>query len=315
MIITKEALQLYISKGAGEVALKRFLSFAMLHGKASATDLLSSPEDLSHHLRLLEPVARNIIASKESAMRLFDELCEQSIFILLYGETGYPERLMTTFGKSAPAVLFCRGNKSLLEDSTVGFCGSRKSSEKGLEVTAECAMLLSKRQITVVSGHASGVDMAAHCSAIKNNGRTILVIPEGIQKFKLKTALKNIITHDNHLVISQFSPGLPWSGRNAMQRNGLIIGLSEAMILVESGLNGGTFEAGNETLRLKKPLFVVSYQAPGHSAEANSYFIDKGGLPILRSSVDGLPNLYTLLKKIKENKDDRSHERIKTLFQ
>lgn len=52
------------------------------------------------------------------------------------------------------------------------------------------------------------------------------------------------------------------------------------MILVESGKSGGTFSAGEETLKLSLPLFVIDYEKPEVSAEANPYFISRGGVPI-----------------------------------
>ncbi len=89
------------------------------------------------------------------------------------------------------------------------------------------------------------------------------------------------MTPENSLVVSQCPPNLSWIGRNAMRRNKTILGLSDAMILVESGRDGGTFAAGMETLRRNYPLFVVDFAHPGPSAEANPFFIEKGvtGLP------------------------------------
>jgi len=76
-----------------------------------------------------------------------------------------------------------------------------------------------------------------------------------------------------------------------MKRNSVIIGLSEAMILVESGKSGGTFAAGNETLTTRRPLFVVDFAQPEISAEANPYFISRGGKPIRGRGKAGIPNL------------------------
>jgi len=103
------------------------------------------------------------------------------------------------------------------------------------------------------------------------------------------------MTHDNYLVVSQFPPKLTWIGRNAMKRNGTIIGLSDAMILVESGREGGTFAAGTETLKRKHPLFVVDFAEPGPSAEANPYFIERDGKPIKRNRLSNKPNLDQVL--------------------
>ena len=81
-----------------------------------------------------------------------------------------------------------------------------------------------------------------------------------------------------------------------MKRNSVIIGLSQAMILVESGRRGGTFAAGEETLKRSLPLFVIDFEKPEVSAEANPYFIEKGGHPIRGKR--GIPNLEKVLEVV-----------------
>ena len=69
------------------------------------------------------------------------------------------------------------------------------------------------------------------------------------------------------------------------------------MILVESGKTGGTFAAGEETLKRALPLFVIDYAKPEVSAEANPYFIERGGQPI--RGKNGVPNLEKVFFAIK----------------
>ena len=83
-----------------------------------------------------------------------------------------------------------------------------------------------------------------------------------------------------------------------MKRNGTIVGLSDAMVLVESGASGGTFAAGTEALKRDHPLFVVDFAEPGSSAEANPHFIDHGGIPIRRTA-RGSPNLARIRHAIR----------------
>lgn len=85
--------------------------------------------------------------------------------------------------------------------------------------------------------------MAAHRAALESGGTTILVLCEGILNFYFKKDFKDIWDWDRIAVISEFLPGIPWSVRNAMQRNKTICALSRAMLLVESGTNGESIEA------------------------------------------------------------------------
>lgn len=86
-----------------------------------------------------------------------------------------------------------------------------------------------------------------------------------------------------------------------MKRNSVIIGLSRAMILVESGKTGGTFAAGEEALRTGCPLFVIDFSKPELSAEANPYFIQAGGYPI--RGKNGIPNLNRVFATINGNSE------------
>ena len=91
----------------------------------------------------------------------------------------YPKALIALLRQNTPTVLSCIGNLDLLHKLKVGFSGSRKASEKGLWVTNDCATQLAERDICVVSGYASGVDMTAHRAALQHGGSTIIVLPEG----------------------------------------------------------------------------------------------------------------------------------------
>ena len=283
-------LQFIQAKGAGEAVLKRFLAFSATRGAGAAQELSSSVDFLVREFGLGDDIARNIVDARCSAEKLADELANQLVEIIWLGEKSYPERLSQILKNDAPPVLFVKGNQKILSSSSVGFCGSRKASDKGLMITEKCVKQLVADEVCVVSGYASGVDMAAHKTAIENAGTTVFVLVEGILRFQNKRQIAGLLSCENHLIVSQFPPNLPWIGRNAMKRNSTIIGLSDAMILVESGLTGGTFAAGEETLKRHQPLFVVDYANPVETAEANPYFIKQGGFPI-RGNRDGVPNL------------------------
>jgi DNA processing protein len=294
--MSKTALLQFINaKGAGDATIRRLAAFTARE-KISPDDVVAMrPDEIAAAVDTTPDVANAIIAAKEPAIRLAEELESLAISLVWLNDPNYPSRLKAILGRDAPSVLFMKGNAGLLKDPAVGFCGSRKASEKGLDVTNRAAKGLARERVCVVSGYAHGVDLAAHRGAMEVGGTTILVLVDGILRFQVKKEIADAITPDNHLVISQFPPNLTWIGRNAMKRNGTIIGLSDAMILVESGREGGTFAAGTETLKRKHPLFVIDFAEPGPSAEANPYFIERGGIPI-RGNRQHEPNLERVLE-------------------
>lgn len=275
MIKERDILALLLTKGLGPKGVGRIMSRALFQNSEGDLSLMSTAE-MVQHMDVKPNIADEIPGSIKKADELLKEFEIEGIKLFVKGSNSYPERLLKTLKEDAPLLLFARGNLKLLAEKAVGFCGSRKASEKGLAVAGECSRELAKRHINVISGYAHGVDLAAHRAALEAGGVTTFVLAEGILHFKLKSDVKDLITKDNHVVVSECMPRLPWLARNAMQRNKTICGLSNAVVVIESGLKGGTFEAGKAALSLKRPLFVAEYAQPAESAEGNAYFLRLG---------------------------------------
>lgn len=213
----------------------------------------------------------------------------------------YPSRLLSILGKKAPDALYLQGNSELLHLDGVGFCGSRKSTQKGLETAKDCADQAAKDGITVISGNAAGVDMEAHYQSLYSGGSTIIVLPEGINHFYIKKALRSVWSWDKVLVVSQFNPQDIWKTYRAMTRNQVIIGLSKAMIVIEAGEKGGTMNAGLETLKHNTPLYVAEYENMSIDALGNKKLLELGGRRLARDKLTGRANMKKIFNTISKN--------------
>ncbi len=212
-------------------------------------------------------------------------------------EDLYPQKLCVVLGSKAPQTIYYKGNLSILEDKAVGFCGSRHASSKGLETAEDCATQIAAEGITVISGYAAGVDMQAHRAALESGGNTVMVLPEGIEHFRIKRDLKDIWDWSRVLVISHFPPNAVWQAYRAMDRNNIIVALSDAMIVIEAGERGGTIEAGRSTLRLHRPLYVAEYEDMG-TALGNDELLKKGATRLRKSNSTNKASLKSLLSEI-----------------
>ena len=219
----------------------------------------------------------------------------------------YPERVKVVMGSDAPKHLDMAGNTDILSMAGVGFCGSRKSSPKGLETALDCAEQAAHSNASVVSGNAAGVDFEAHYNCLKAGGKTILVLPEGINHFRIRKALQPVWDWDHVLVISQFQPNEPWGIFRAMMRNQLIIALSRVMIVIEAGEKGGTINAGKETLKSGLPLYVAQYQDMSADARGNKMLLEMGALKLAKSKSTNRANLTRVFESMK---DDNILERL-----
>ncbi len=269
-------------------------------GATNPPDFEFLPDDLA---TLAQIDARAYKESVKAWIDRIEHLWEQNVRFMLVNSSRYPARMRKMLGKSTPPVLSYVGNPDLLNVAAVGFCGSRKASPKGLDVASKAAYKLVQAGAVVVSGYARGVDLEAHAASIKANGKTILVLAEGIAKFsfaKLKSKTKGFVNLDNVLVLSEFLPYDKWSVSRAMQRNKTIIALSKALIVIEAGVRGGTIEAGKIALKMGRPVFAAHY-GEADIAEGNRILIGMGAHKFGRAPGTNSPNVSRIVRLLTQN--------------
>ncbi len=228
-----------------------------------------------HGLDALHDVLEQLDSRTRSSVR--DEaarLADRNVTAILRGSTKYP-RLLDLL-ENAPPAFFVLGNTSLLSKFGIGICGSRNVSDEGLRAAQTCGQMAATQGLVSVSGYARGVDMATHVSTLEYGGSTIIVLPEGIQKFKVKRGEISTAWDPNRtLVVSQFAPTQPWTTGGAMARNSVIIGLSLALVVVEAGEAGGTFAAGKRALELGRRVIALEF---ARTPRGNSMLVERGAV-------------------------------------
>jgi DNA processing protein len=205
-----------------------------------------------------------------------ERLSRQGVQAVLLGDEGYPASLAQL--RSAPAALFVSGPRQILDRTAIGVCGSRNAGSEGLRVARACGEAMATAGLSVVSGYARGVDLAAHIGALASGGATVLVLAEGIDRFRQRSGEFSHVWDDTRAtVISQFSPGQPWTASAAMTRNGVISGLCRALVVIEAGETGGTLAAGLHALDRGQPVLVLE---PSASTPGNRILRERGALVV-----------------------------------
>lgn len=275
--------------------------------RAAITMLASGrnvPEDLQNIdlsdgglAKRFQPNMVSVLArARGRALRTWQVLRKSGVDIVTAWDDIYPQRLTAALADDRPLVLFCKGNLELLDKPGVGFCGSRRASLLGITVAQDCARQIAAAGYNVVSGNAKGVDVAAHSAALAEVGTTTIVLSEGILRRSMKPELLAHVDMDRILIVSQFHPRSMWCTGYAMTRNLTICGLTDAMIVVEASVTGGTFHAGESCLRIGRPLYVVDYAENGNANGGNSILIKRGAIPLRKDPVSGRANLSGLLQ-------------------
>lgn len=198
------------------------------------------------------------------------------------GDAAYPERLRSAM---KPLTLYAVGALDLLERDAIGICGSRDASDEALEWAFRFGQQVAAGGGTLVSGYARGVDRQAHCGALEAGGSTIAVLPEGIEGFRVVQALRPFVDlEENFLALSMFEPVAPWRAWRAMERNKLIVGLSQGLFVVEARERGGTINAALECARQGKPLKAVAFPQENAGREGNKRLLETIAIPARRPS-------------------------------
>lgn len=205
-----------------------------------------------------------------------ERLAARNVSALLLGEANYPAVLAAS--RAAPPVLFVQGACELLATSGIGVCGSRNAAELSLRAARACSQTIAQYRLSLVSGYARGVDMVSHQGVLAHGGNTVIVLPEGIERFHIRRGeFADAWDPSRVVVVSQFSPNQSWNAGAAMARNAVISGLSRALVVVEAGDTGGTLAAGLHALEREQPVLVLQLDEvpPG-----NRILLDKGAIPV-----------------------------------
>jgi DNA processing protein len=225
---------------------------------------------------------RPLKAILQAEQALVEQLARQNMHMVTVLDEHYPKTLKSPFKRyDIPPVLFYAGDLRILDRPTIAIIGSRHARESSIAFTLEAARYLARRGVNIVSGNARGVDHAAYEGAMGVEGSTTVVLPQGIRKLSGKQVEELLpgIESGKVLLLSQFHPDASWLVGRAMERNKVVTGLSQVMIVAESGLNGGTWEGANYALEQKLPVYVRRSASPT-LFPGNEALIERGGRPL-----------------------------------
>jgi DNA processing protein len=157
----------------------------------------------------------------------------------------------------APARLFVLGDAAALALPAVAIVGARGASAYGLALAERLARDLAAMGIVIVSGLARGIDAAAHQGALAAGGRTIAVLPCGIDRVvpPEHAALAQRITAAGALV-SELERGAPFGRGAFVRRNRLVAALSQATVVVEAAEGSGALSTAKIARKLARPLLA-----------------------------------------------------------
>jgi DNA processing protein len=204
--------------------------------------------------------------------------------LLVHRMAGYPMALMDM--ADAPPVLWARGDIGLLQRPMVAMVGARNASSLGLRMARRLSEVLGGAGQVVVSGLARGIDAAAHEAALETG--TVAVMAGGVDVIypPENKALAAAIGEKGCLVSEQ-PPGLEPQARHFPQRNRVVAGLAQAVVVVEAAAKSGSLITARDAADLGRDVLAV----PGHPFDARAAgcnMLIRDGATLVRHAADVL---------------------------
>ncbi|MBI2642032.1 MAG: DNA-protecting protein DprA [Candidatus Wildermuthbacteria bacterium] len=160
----------------------------------------------------------------------------------------------------APKQLYYKGNWDVsLFEKCLAVVGTRRITSYGRRVTEELVGEIAAQGITIVSGFMYGIDATAHKAALRVGGKTIAVMPCGIDMVHPSDQLDlyKEILDTGGLVLSEYEGNFKPLLWTYPKRNRIVAGLSQATLVVEAGEKSGSLITANFAKKYKRKLFAV----------------------------------------------------------
>ena len=196
-----------------------------------------------------------------------EKLSATGATILTWHDEAYPVRLREIY--DPPALLWMRGDASLLSKPALAVVGTRHPTPYGTGMADKLSRDLALRGLIILSGMARGVDTAAHKGAIAAKRPTIAVWGTGVDVIypKENKSLAEQIVAGGGAILSEVPLGTFPAPQNFPRRNRILSGMSVGVLVIEAAEYSGTRITARCALEQNRDVFAV----PGNVTNKNSW--------------------------------------------
>ncbi len=280
----RELIALTLIPGLGKQRIKQLLN----HFESAGDVFRAGVRQIRQVEGLGEAIANQIATFKQ--WKLVDDIMRKTkragARLVSYTCIEYPALLRQIY--DSPSLLWVKGDVNILSDPGIAVVGTRSPDRYGREQAEIWSKKLLGQGLTVTSGLAYGVDTLAHRTALKYNGRTIAVLGSGIDWIypERNGILARNIIKKGGAVISEFRPGTKPDAGNFPVRNRLVSGMSFGVLVIQSGVKGGSMITARSALDQNREVFVVPHNLNQEKGEGNNYLIRTGQGKLIQNTDD-----------------------------
>jgi DNA processing protein len=219
-------------------------------------------------------------AASIAAFKDFSKAEEEIKFIekykikpLFLTDAAYPQRLLNCY--DSPTLLYYKGDADLNALKIISIIGTRSHTDYAKQVTENIVAGLAQQNVTVISGLAFGVDGIAHKASIKNGLPTIGVLAHGLDQIypaEHSGVAKDMIKNNGGL-LTEFRSKTKPDKHNFPSRNRIVAGMSDATIVIETGIKGGSMITVELANGYNKDVFAIPGKITDNKSAGCNYLI------------------------------------------
>lgn len=248
--------------GLGPIRIGRLIE----HFSGDAAAALNAPVSALREARDIGPETAATVVNWQSTFDVEKEeeaLARIGASFVLKGEPGYPQNLAKL--SHSPHGLYIKG--CVPACPSVAIVGTRRPTLYGRAQARKIASELARAGLCVVSGLARGIDGEAHQGALDVKGRTVAFLGCGLDVVypPEHAELYEKICAEG-AVVSEFSLGRQPDTQTFPQRNRLISGMADAVLVAESDIKGGSMITARFAAEQGRTVFAL----PGRVDQASS---------------------------------------------
>ena len=240
--------------GIGDARVKKLVAYC-----GGPKEVFAKPASFLNKIPNIGNVLANTVKSSDVLKKAEEELAfasKNQVNAISFLDENYPQRLKHC--DDSPIVLYTKGKGSINPNRCVSIVGTRNATRQGKEITESIVEELAKANVTIVSGLAYGIDIAAHRACLKSDVPTIGCLAHGLDriypKIHTNTATEML---EKGALITDFPIGTNPDRENFPKRNRIVSGMADATIVVEAGIKGGALITADLAFDYSRDVFAV----------------------------------------------------------
>ncbi len=285
--ILKYQIGISLIKGVGPVLARNLIAYT---GGVEAVF-----EESKSNLSTIPGIGTALASTIKSANVLkraeaeIDFIEKHNITPLFFTSDKYPRKL--SYCEDAPLMLFVKGNTTFEMRPVLSIVGTRRATDNGKILCEQLIKDLAQRypDVLIVSGLAYGIDICAHKAALKYGLDTIAVVAHGLDRiypYIHRNVAKEMI-ESGGAIVTEFLSGTNPDRHNFVQRNRIVAGYSDAVVVVESGIKGGALITARIASSYSRDVLAFPGNPQNELSKGCNYLIKKN-IAALIEGVDDL---------------------------